>query len=186
LMAVVAALVYCFEGGPVIFSQERIGLDGGTFRILKFRTMTVNADNALKEVLSRDKVLSGEWSERQKMQHDPRVTALGRVLRLSSVDELPQLFNVLKGEMSLVGPRPIVAEETIRYGRYLGRYCSVRPGLTGLWQVRRNSDTTYRRRVALDVVYSRRTGLFLDLLILLRTVPAVLSGLVRYEGEPWH
>ncbi|MFM5953751.1 MAG: sugar transferase [Novosphingobium sp.] len=179
LMAVIAVLVRCFNGGPVIFSQERVGLAGRTFRILKFRTMAVDADAALKKVLDRDTDLSSEWSQRQKMQHDPRVTRLGRVLRLSSIDELPQLFNVLKGEMSLVGPRPIVADEVARYGRHFGQYCSVSPGLTGLWQVRRNISTTYRRRVALDLAYSRRIGLGLDLLILVKTVPAVFAGYDR-------
>jgi len=176
LMAFIALLVWCSQGGPVLFRQERIGLNGRPFRIIKFRTMKVNADKSLNATLADNQALSNEWSNCQKMTLDPRVTRLGHVLRLSSVDELPQLFNVLKGEMSLVGPRPIVAEEAARYGHYFNQYCSVRPGLTGLWQVSGRNDTTYRRRVALDVCYSSRRSLGFDLLILFKTIPAVLTA----------
>lgn len=176
LMVIIALLVWCLQGGPVLFSQERIGLNGRPFRIIKFRTMKVNADKSLKATLADNQALSNEWANSQKITADPRVTRLGHVLRLSSVDELPQLFNVLKGEMSLVGPRPIVADEAARYGHYFSQYCSVRPGLTGLWQVSGRNDTTYRRRVALDVCYTNRRSLGFDLLILLKTIPAVLTA----------
>jgi lipopolysaccharide/colanic/teichoic acid biosynthesis glycosyltransferase len=119
---------------------------------------------------------SSEWLIRQKLARDPRITPLGRILRLSSIDELPQLINVLKGDMSLGGPRPIVDSERMRYGRRLDRYLAVKPRVTGLWQVSGRHNTTYRRRVAIDVIYSRRASLRLDLKILLRTIPAIFGA----------
>lgn len=172
LMLVIALVLGLAGGGPILFRQERIGRGGGTFRILKFRTMRAD-QTALKAMLAQDADLRREWADCQKLARDPRVTPLGRVLRVSSLDELPQLINVLKGEMSLVGPRPIVSAESARYGRHFADYCAVKPGLTGLWQVSGRNSTTYRRRVAMDVAYGRNVSLGLDLGILLRTVPAV-------------
>jgi exopolysaccharide production protein ExoY len=176
LMFFIALLVWAFDGGPALFSQERIGFGGRRFRILKFRTMKANAKDCLAEVLASDSMSNAEWLTRQKLLRDPRITRLGRFLRLSSLDELPQLINVIRGDMSLVGPRPIVEGEHLRYGRYFHQYCAVRPGITGLWQVSGRNNTTYRRRVAIDVAYSRRCCLAQDLWILLRTVPSLLSG----------
>lgn len=176
LMILVSLLIWALDQDPIIFAQERIGFDGRKFRILKFRTMQVDADKALAGLLENDFMNSSEWLQRQKLVGDPRITPLGRLLRLSSIDELPQLFNVLKGDMSLIGPRPIVDDERARYGRYFHCYCAVRPGLTGLWQVSGRNSTTYERRVALDVTYSRRISLSLDLKILLLTIPAVLGA----------
>jgi len=173
LMIVVCMVMWAVDPGPIIFSQTRIGFGGRRFRILKFRTMYANADSALQSLLTDDLQSSAEWLTRQKLIRDPRITPLGRILRLSSIDELPQLINVLKGDMSLVGPRPIVDNERVRYGRYFDDYCAVRPGLTGLWQVSGRNNTTYRRRVAMDVTYGRRVSLGLDLELLIKTIPAI-------------
>jgi lipopolysaccharide/colanic/teichoic acid biosynthesis glycosyltransferase len=173
LMVLVAALLWTLDPGPVFFTQKRTGFAGREFRILKFRTMCLDADQALTRFFAANPAAGTEWALRQKLACDPRVTRFGHFLRKSSIDELPQLINVLLGQMSLVGPRPIIAGEHWRYGRYLADYCAVRPGITGLWQVRGRSDTTYRRRVAMDVTYRRRVKLLLDLHLLLLTIPAI-------------
>jgi exopolysaccharide production protein ExoY len=175
VMAVIALYLVLLERGPVFFGHRRIGLDGKPFACLKFRTMCVDADRRLAQLLASDENMLREWTSNQKLLRDPRVTRFGRILRNTSLDELPQLLNVLRGEMSLVGPRPIVPDELRRYGRYGALYTSVRPGLTGLWQVTRSSRTTYRRRVATDVHYVRNRTLALDLKILLATIPVVLG-----------
>jgi exopolysaccharide production protein ExoY len=174
LMLIVAAVIGITDPGPIFYRQSRVGRSGIRFRCLKFRTMVVDSDSRLKELLSRDPAARLEWALNQKLLNDPRITRIGRFLRKSSLDELPQLFNVLRGEMSLVGPRPIVADEIVRYGRYYGDYTRVRPGLTGLWQVSGRNSTTYRRRVAMDVIYTRRRSLRMNMRIVLMTVPAVL------------
>jgi len=174
LMLVVALLCRFQDGGPVIFAQSRCGRGGQMFKCLKFRSMVVDADVRLARLLDTDPLARAEWESTHKLVKDPRVTAIGNFLRKSSIDELPQLINVLKGEMSLVGPRPIVRGEIGRYGRYMSDYNSVLPGITGLWQVSGRSDTNYRRRVALDVLYIRKRSLSLYLYILFMTVPAVL------------
>jgi exopolysaccharide production protein ExoY len=138
--------------------------------------MCINADEVLRPLLSADMLANAEWRERQKLARDPRVTFFGRFLRLTSIDELPQLLNVLRGDMSLVGPRPIIWPERMRYGRYFEHYCRMRPGISGLWQVSGRNDMTYRRRVACDVMYTRRTSLSLDLRILLMTIPAIFAA----------
>ena len=176
VMAGIWIALRLFERGPAIFAHERIGRDLTSFPCFKFRTMCMDADERLEAILASDEILRREWSATQKLLCDPRVTRLGRFLRNTSLDELPQLFNVLRGEMSLVGPRPIVANEVRRYGRHALDYASVRPGLTGLWQITRNETTSYRRRVATDVFYVRNRGIGLDCRILLATVPAVLGG----------
>lgn len=164
------------EGGPAIYRHRRIGRDGRAFECLKFRSMVPDADRVLRELLERQPELKAEWVRDHKLRGDPRVTALGRFLRRTSLDELPQLWNVLRGEMSLVGPRPVVREELMRYGRSLPVYLSAKPGITGLWQVTGRNDTDYRRRVALDVYYVRKQNLLLDLYILLKTTRVVLGG----------
>ncbi len=174
LMTLVGLAVWMQDGGPVFYAQSRIGRDGMLFKCLKFRSMLVDADQRLQQLLAQDTAAKAEWERDHKLRDDPRITALGSFLRRSSVDEIPQLFNVLRGEMSLVGPRPIVAAEVPRYRRYISHYCSVTPGITGLWQISGRNDVSYRRRVALDVTYARSKSLWLDLKILAATVPAVL------------
>jgi exopolysaccharide production protein ExoY len=172
LMLLVAGLV-ALSGQPVMYRQERIGRDGVLFSCRKFRTMQVNADQLLADLLMHDPMARFEWARDRKLRVDPRVTMLGQFLRKTSLDELPQLFNVLGGTMSIVGPRPIVPAEAARYGRYIADYCRVRPGITGLWQVSGRNGTSYRRRVACDVAYVRRKSLASDLWIIFNTIPAV-------------
>jgi undecaprenyl-phosphate galactose phosphotransferase len=168
------AVVVRMDGGPALFRHERVGHGGRTFFCLKFRTMIVSADAALEELLARDPAASQEWAETYKLRRDPRITRIGRFLRATSLDELPQLLNVLRGEMSLVGPRPIIVGELSRYGANAAYYLASVPGLTGLWQVSGRSDTSYERRVQLDTAYALTWTFWNDLAILLRTVPAVL------------
>jgi exopolysaccharide production protein ExoY len=145
------------------------------FTCFKVRTMVVDADKRLDQLLATDPDARAEWALDQKLRNDPRITTFGRFLRKSSLDEVPQLINVLRGDMSLVGPRPIVLEEAPRYGQWLKHYCAVRPGITGIWQVSGRNNLSYRRRVACDVLYARRQSTALNLKILLITIPAVLS-----------
>lgn len=163
------------DGGPALFKHERVGKDGRRFKVYKFRSMCLEGDKVLSALLERCPKARAEWAARQKLTDDPRVTPAGRFLRKSSLDELPQLINILRGEMSLVGPRPVTAEELDRYGSRRAEYLSCVPGVTGLWQVSGRSETTYARRVALDAMYARRKTMLLDAYILLKTGPAVLS-----------
>jgi Undecaprenyl-phosphate galactose phosphotransferase WbaP len=175
-LLVVVGLALARDRGPIIYSHSRTGRHGRTFGCLKFRTMVPNADQVLRELLHNDPDLQREWMRDQKLRNDPRVTAIGRFLRRTSLDELPQLWNVLKGEMSLVGPRPVVREEWQRYGRRLDTYLAAKPGVTGLWQITGRSDSCYRRRVALDSYYIRKRSFLMDCYILLRTVKVVFRG----------
>ena len=176
LLLLVAVTIWATDPGPVFFAHRRIGLGGIAFPCLKFRTMVTDAEERLAYILSSDADARLEWARERKLRVDPRVTAIGRFLRRSSIDELPQLLNVLRGDMSIVGPRPIVDSERELYGRGFISYCRVKPGITGLWQVSGRNDVPYRRRVALDVLYARRKSVRFDLWILVRTVPAVLSA----------
>lgn len=163
------------SGGTAIYGHERIGRHGKPFRCLKFRTMVPDADRALAELLARDPRAREEWERDFKLKNDPRVTPIGAFLRETSLDELPQLWNVLKGEMSLVGPRPIVEEELKRYGDQVGYYLEAPPGMTGLWQISGRNETDYEDRVALDCWYVRNWSLWYDLVILLKTVRVVFA-----------
>lgn len=174
LMGLIAWAVR-LDGGPALFAHRRLGRFGTTFDCLKFRTMVPDADAVLSETLARDARAAAEWAATHKLRDDPRVTRLGRLLRRTSLDELPQLVNVLRLEMSLVGPRPIVAAEISRYGTDFAYYCAVRPGLTGLWQVSGRNNTPYAEKVQLDARYVRSWTLWRDVLIMLRTVPAVVA-----------
>ena len=174
VMVLVALLIWTQDRGPVFFAHGRIGRDGRAFKCLKFRSMLVDSEARLRKLLAESPEARAEWERDHKLRNDPRITALGSFLRRSSLDELPQLFNVLAGEMSLVGPRPIVTAEVARYGRRFGHYCSVRPGITGLWQVSGRNDVSYRRRVAIDTCYAQNQSIALDLRILLATIPSVL------------
>lgn len=175
LMFFVAVAIYSTERGPVLFGHRRIGYKGRTFRCLKFRSMVPNAPEVLAKHLEANAAARAEWDACQKLRSDPRVTPLGRFLRATSLDELPQLINVVRGEMSLVGPRPIVQAEVDRYGNLIDAYTSTRPGITGLWQVSGRSDTDYGRRVMLDSEYVATWSLPGDLLILVRTVKVVFT-----------
>lgn len=163
------------DGSPATFEHYRVGCGGRLFRCIKFRTMRPNAERALQEVLARDAALREEWQRDQKLADDPRVTRLGRWLRRSSLDELPQLVNVLRGEMALVGPRPITVPELRRYGPARWKYLSVPPGMTGLWQVSGRNWTSYEQRVELDQLYVKNRSAWLDCKILAKTVVVVLT-----------
>lgn len=176
LFVVVALAIKATSSGPVFFGHRRIGRDRKPFRAWKFRSMHVNADELLKEHLANDPEAREEWVREQKLKNDPRLTPVGRFLRRTSLDELPQLWNVVRGEMSLVGPRPIVEDEVAKYGSEFERYMTVPPGITGLWQVSGRNNTTYEERVELDAVYVENWSLTLDAYILGKTVEAVLTG----------
>ncbi len=174
VMLVVALLIRTTTGGPAIFSHNRVGFNGKPFKCYKFRSMVVNSDQMLRDHLANNPEAAREWEESRKLKRDPRVTLLGQMLRKSSLDELPQLFNIIRGDMSCVGPRPIVTDELKRYGDHVGEYLRTRPGLTGLWQVTGRSSTDYANRVALDSQYVRDWSTWVDLVILVRTVFAVM------------
>ena len=175
LFIIVAIMVKLTDPGPVIYKHVRVGLWGRRFNCFKFRTMFVDSENVLEALLDGDPGARAEWEGNQKLIKDPRVTPVGRFLRESSLDELPQLINVLRGDMSLVGPRPIVPSEMSRYGDRLGSYLSARPGLTGAWQISGRSDCSYEKRVELDSNYVSNWRLSTDLSILMRTVGAVID-----------
>jgi exopolysaccharide production protein ExoY len=174
LMVLIAAAVRFTMGGPVLFGHGRIGHSGRTFRCYKFRTMIVGADDVLREYLANNPQAAKEWRETRKLRNDPRITLLGHFLRKTSIDELPQLINVLRGDMSCVGPRPIVADELAHYGENASEYLHARPGLTGAWQVSGRTSLRYAERVALDVEYVRDWSIWKDICILVRTIPAVM------------
>ncbi len=175
LMIVLAILVWAWDGGPIFYGHLRVGRMGRVFRCWKFRSMVVGAEKILAEYLEANLEARAEWETSHKLRHDPRITSLGRFLRASSLDELPQLWNVLIGEMSIVGPRPIVLAEIARYKSNFSDYCACRPGITGLWQISGRSDVSYDQRIALDMHYSRSRSLLLDIQILVSTIPAVLG-----------
>ena len=174
LLAGIAFLIWQRDGAPVLFAHYRVGLDGKLFRCMKFRSMLRSSEQVLADLLRSDPAAREEWARDQKLRDDPRITPIGRFLRRSSLDELPQLLNVLRGEMKLVGPRPITVAELTRYGSVRWHYLSVRPGITGLWQVSGRNDTTYEERVSLDRRYVEQQSLLGDLAILLKTARVVV------------
>lgn len=180
-MLVLIALAIAWGGKPVFFRSARVGRNGRIFNVLKFRTMVPNAESLLVEHLASNPAASDEWHRSWKLRKDPRVTRLGQFLRISSADELPQLVNVLLGDMSLVGPRPVTPNELHQHYRddqcY---YLQVRPGITGLWQISGRNECPYPQRVSLDVKYVQNWSLRGDVLILLRTFPAIVSGRGAY------
>ncbi|MGI9425805.1 MAG: sugar transferase [Hyphomicrobiaceae bacterium] len=175
LLLIIAAIIKMCDGGSVLYRHERVGFLGKRFTCLKFRSMVLDADGALTQYLAENPNAREEWQKYQKLSEDPRITPLGSFLRKSSLDELPQLINILAGDMSLVGPRPIVADELDRYEERVGHYLAVKPGLTGLWQISGRNDCSYAERVELDVRYATTRSLWLDFIIMLKTVPAVIS-----------
>ena len=174
LLIICFALTILTSPGPVLFRHRRVGFNGRHFRCLKFRTMVTDAPERLRKLLESDRLAAAEWKTNRKLRNDPRITAIGGILRKSSLDELPQLFNVLKGDMSIVGPRPVTDEELDRYASSVSAYLSCRPGITGLWQVSGRSTTTYNKRVACDTFYARNWSLALDAKIIAVTIPALL------------
>jgi Undecaprenyl-phosphate galactose phosphotransferase WbaP len=176
LMAIILILIVMESGFPVFYFQKRLGHGGRTFHMWKFRTMVQNSAALLDHCLASNSELRKEWVECQKLRNDPRITQVGRLLRKTSLDELPQLWNVIKGEMSLVGPRPIVYAEMAKYQAAYSVYVKTTPGLTGLWQVSGRNRTTYAERVAYDTYYVRNWSVWMDIYLLAKTVSAVLTG----------
>lgn len=180
LVALIAVAIKLTSRGPILYGQVRRGRGGRPFKAWKFRSMVANADEVLAEYLKQDPQLREEWRRTQKLRNDPRITLVGRFLRRTSLDELPQFWNVVTGEMSVVGPRPIVTDEIARYGDAYISYKRVTPGLTGLWQVSGRNRLAYEARVSLDTYYIRNWSPWLDLYILARTVTAVLLARGAY------
>ena len=180
LLFYLAVAVKMSSRGPILYGHERIGRNGRRFRAWKFRTMFSNASSVLEQYLEAHPELQDEWGRDHKLRFDPRVTRIGRFLRKSSLDELPQLWNVIRGEMSLVGPRPIVTEEIAKYGPFYGLYTMVKPGITGLWQVSGRNNTTYDERVQLDAYYVRNWSPWIDVFLLLKTIRIVLFARGAY------
>lgn len=178
VLLVIAAAVWLSSPGPILFSHRRIRRHGEFFTMWKFRTMCINSGEVLEQYLAAHPEARTEWHRTHKLKNDPRVTRVGRFLRRTSLDELPQLWNVMNGSMSLVGPRPIVAAEVEKYGEHFEDYCAVKPGITGLWQVSGRSELTYPQRVLLDSKYSQEWSLRGDARILMQT----WSSVVNREG----
>jgi undecaprenyl-phosphate galactose phosphotransferase len=177
VVAIVALPIACLvalNGGKIIYGHARVGWRGRPFRCYKFRTMNAAAENELEAILEQDSTARQQWLDRFKLENDPRVTPLGRWLRKTYLDEIPQIWNVLRGDMSWVGPRPIVPEEMSKYRVFLPAYLACRPGVSGLWQINRRDDTSYDQRVAFDVEYARKWSVARDLMILLLTIPRML------------
>lgn len=176
LYLLVALAVLLTMGRPVHYWQPRLGAGGQRFRFFKFRSMVNNSDSVLDEFLSRNDMARTEWDTFQKLEKDPRITEIGHFIRRLSLDELPQFWNVLKGDMSLVGPRPCMERQRRLYGRHWAEYCVMRPGITGLWQVSGRNRLSYASRVQLDAQYVNNWSLWLDIKILAKTITAVLTG----------
>jgi undecaprenyl-phosphate galactose phosphotransferase len=176
LMMVIALAIEAESPGPVFFAHRRVGKGGTEFGLIKFRTMVREAEARLQMHLDADPAHLAEWNERYKLRNDPRITRVGRILRKTSLDELPQLFNVLLGSVSLTGPRAIVREEVERFGAYAQTIFSVKPGMTGLWAVSGRSEVSHRERALLEYRYVMEWSFLLDLRILVKTIPAVLLG----------
>ena len=175
VFVLLGVLVKLTSRGPVFYVQQRVGRNYRSFGCIKFRTMRRDADRVLGVLLAQSPDLAEEFRNDYKLRNDPRITPLGKFLRRSSLDELPQFWNVLRGEMSVVGPRPIVADELKRYGRRMDEVLAVRPGLTGLWQVSGRNNLSYATRVKLDVIYARQRNFWMDLRIIIRTIGVVLD-----------
>lgn len=173
LMGIISILIYIDSPGPIFFAHQRVGVGGERFSCYKFRTMVVDAEKKLGRYLQRNPAAMEEWQKDFKLKDDPRITRMGKWLRKTSLDELPQLINVLKGEMSLVGPRPIIEQEIEKYGETIRDYYLVRPGITGYWQVNGRNDVDYETRVQMDSWYVRNWSLWLDIVLLIKTVRVV-------------
>ena len=179
LFLIISLFIKLSSRGPIFYLQERIGKNNMPFRCIKFRTMYPEAKDILENILMKDNNLKKEFEETHKLKNDPRITVIGKLLRKTSLDELPQFINVLKGEMSIVGPRPIVKGEKKKYGKNLKKVLSISPGITGLWQVSGRNNLTYKKRVMLDLNYVRNYNLLMDIRILIRTFGVILFPLDR-------
>ena len=182
IILVVGALIKLTDGGKVFYTQERVGKDGKLFRIIKFRSMYMDAEKKLEEILEKDPKAKEEWEKFHKLKNDPRITPIGKFIRKTSLDELPQFINVLKGEMSIVGPRPVTKEEIEKfYKDKANLILSVKPGVTGYWQVEGRSDVDdYEERVKMDEWYVRKKNFLLDLKIILKTIKVIFTGKGAY------
>jgi undecaprenyl-phosphate galactose phosphotransferase len=180
ILSLPIACLIALDGGPPIYGHLRVGRNGKLFRCYKFRTMMPKAEDELHAVFERDPAARLQWFERFKLENDPRITPFGRFLRSTCLDEIPQIWNVLRGEMSWVGPRPVILDELAKYGSQVPIYLACRPGITGLWQIRRRIDTSYAQRVAFDVEYARNGSIMRDIMILCLTVPSILAARGRY------
>jgi len=169
-----AFLIALSSSGPIFYVQERVGKNHKRFYCLKFRTMVENADDILLEIMENSPHLRQEFEDNFKLKQDPRITGIGRFLRMTSLDEFPQFWNVLKGDMSVVGPRPLVEEELPRYGRHINKILTIRPGITGLWQVSGRNDIPYPRRVQIDLYYANDKNLWMDMWIIFKTIGVVI------------
>ena len=170
----ICIIMFIFYGNKVFYVHNRLGYYGEVIYVYKFRTMILNSEQILESYLDnhpKEKVI---WKQNQKLYNDPRVTKFGRFLRMFSLDELPQIFNVIRGDMSLVGPRPIVDEEIVKYGESFKLYKSIKPGITGLWQISGRSNLSYAQRIELDIYYIKNVSFFLDLSILIKTLPVII------------
>ena len=174
LFILISLLIKLSSRGPIFFIQKRIGKNNIPFKCIKFRTMHPESKYILENLLLKDSELKKEFEETHKIKNDPRITTIGKLLRKTSLDELPQFINVLRGEMSIVGPRPIVVEEKIKYGENLKKVLSVNPGITGLWQVSGRNKLSYKRRVQLDIIYAKNQNFKLDLNIFFRTIGVII------------
>lgn len=181
LLALIALLVKLTTTGDVIFSHERIGRGGKKFKCYKFRTMHADAEERLKTILQRDPNRKKEWDATHKLKNDPRITKVGKILRKTSLDELPQFWNVLIGDLSVVGPRPVVYKElAVHFGEKAGKILSIRPGITGIWQVSGRNDTSYRTRIMLDEKYVDNHSFAMDLKLILKTIPVMIQAKGAY------
>jgi len=177
----IAIIIKLTDGGSIIYGHERVGKDGKKFKVLKFRSMYMDADKKLKEILENDPQAKEEWEKTFKLKNDPRITPIGKFLRKTSLDELPQFINVLKGEMSVVGPRPVVEEELKKYYKDKAElYKSVKPGVTGYWQVEGRSYTEYEERIKMDEYYIKNRSFLMDLKIILKTIKVMITGKGAY------
>ena len=179
LFLIIALLIKLSSRGPIFFLQERIGKNNVPFKCIKFRTMYPEAKDILQNLLNKDEKIKKEFEETHKIKNDPRITTIGKLLRKTSLDELPQFFNVLRNEMSIVGPRPIVKAKKKKYGKNLNKVLSIKPGITGLWQVSGRNNLTYKKRVMLDINYVKNYNLLMDIRILIRTFGVILFPLDR-------
>ncbi len=173
IMIILSIIIKCTSKGPVIFSHKRVGKYGKQIKIYKFRSMVENAEELIKQFTPEQKA---EYEKNFKLENDPRITKIGKIMRKTSLDELPQLFNILKGDLSIVGPRPIMEVETEIYGKYRDMLLSVTPGLTGFWAANGRSDTTYSRRRAMEIFYVKNRSLLFDIKIIFQTVISVFKG----------
>lgn len=181
VFAIIALIVAVTSKGPIVYAHNRIGRGGKKFGCYKFRSMYFDADKRLQELLKNNPELKTEWEKNFKLKNDPRITPIGSFLRKTSLDEFPQFWNVLKGDLSVVGPRPVIQDEIVKYyGDKAAKVLSIRPGLTGLWQVSGRSNTSYDVRVLLDEEYINKQSLALDIILVLKTIPAMLTSRGAY------